>query len=100
MPFPGVDDGPALRAEQGYQSGHGRHDRLEAGDVVAKGVAEAAGLDEIALHVDDDQRHLAGREGEGKGLGVDGDHLCLRHRQCPAMARPIEVRSASAAGTT
>ncbi len=32
-----------------------RHDGLEQRDVVAEALAEAAGLDEVALHVDDDE---------------------------------------------
>ena len=43
-------------------------------DVVAQGRAEAAGLEEVALHVDDDQRRVGARKGEGRGQGGDGRH--------------------------
>ena len=40
-------------------------------DVVAKHFAEAAWLEKVALHVDDEQRAMVGRELEGVGLGGD-----------------------------
>ncbi len=72
--------GPALVAKQADQRRHGRDDRLEPRDIVAERVAEAALLDEVPLHVDHDERGLAGREGVGIGLGRDGDHGAARWR--------------------
>ena len=48
--------GQLVRAEQRDQPRRGGDDRLEPRDVVAEAVAEAALLDEVALHVDDDER--------------------------------------------
>ena len=74
MRLAGVDDGPTLLAEQGNQSRSGRDDGFEPGDIVAEAVAEAALFDEVALHIDDDQRGAGGVERVGIGLGGDGDH--------------------------
>ena len=41
----------------------------QLGNVVAEHFAEAAGLQKIALHVDDEQRAMLGREREGVGFG-------------------------------
>jgi hypothetical protein len=52
-------------------------------DVIAKRFAEAAGLQEIALHVDDDERSLRPIEINRAGLGYDdavGWIRCARHR--------------------
>ena len=73
--FHGVDHRQAGGAEPLDQPLHRRHDRRDAADVVAEAGAEAAGLGEVALHVDDDQRHGLRLEGEGEGLRVD-----LRHQ--------------------
>ncbi len=113
-------------------------DRLE---IVAERLAEAAGLEKVALHVDHDERGAGGIEAVRERLGGDFDHRCkliaprfpetlaagvskdvsapagasfetrrLQRRssgrgrsvgrelitQCPAMWRPIVVRSAPA----
>ena len=52
--------------------------RLQQGHVVAQRLAEAAGLDEVALHVDDHQRRRAGLEAEGEGLRAL-DHAATAH---------------------
>src|SRR4029079_10817524 len=54
-------------------------------------VTESARLDEVALHVDHDQRGALRIEGEIERLGGNGPD------QCPAMARPIAPTSADAA---
>jgi hypothetical protein len=41
-------------SKPGKQSGNGRNNRAKPRDVVAKAGPKPAGLDEIALHVDDD----------------------------------------------
>ena len=73
--FHGVDHRQAGGAKPLDQPLHRRHDRRDAADVVAEAGAEAAGLGEVALHVDDDQRHRFRLEGKGKGERVD-----LRHQ--------------------
>ena len=50
-------------AEQPDQPRRRRDDRLQPRHVVAERVAEAARLDEVALHVDDDERVRAGSSG-------------------------------------
>ena len=60
--LPGVDDQHPGRAGGGEQLLQRRDDGGQLGDVVAEGLAEAAGQQEVALHVDHDQRHLAGRQ--------------------------------------
>ena len=56
---------PAAR-KRVQQPAHVGHDRLQPGDVVAERFAEAAGLDEVALHVDDDQGEPC-RGGQAEG---------------------------------
>jgi hypothetical protein len=52
-----------------------RDDFSERGHIVAEGFAKAAGLDEITLHVDDDQRHaIPIGDFKIKRLSGDGDH--------------------------
>ena len=50
--------------------------------VVAEHFAEAARLEEVALHVDDEQRERRGIEREGIGFGREFDDL-TRHRRSP-----------------
>ena len=49
-------------------------DGLQVADVVAERLAEAARLDEVALHVDDHQRGGGGVERERVRLGGNGGH--------------------------
>ena len=76
----------------------GRRDAgRELRDVVAERGAEAARLEEVALHVDHHQRDARLRQFVGvRSGGGDGRHAALL--QCPAMARPIAVRSAAGGG--
>jgi hypothetical protein len=53
-----------------------RNDCLQRRDVVAESFAEPAGLDEIALHVDDEECRGSGIERELVGFGRNG---FLRH---------------------
>ena len=49
-----------------------RRDRgLEQADVVAERLAEAAGLEKVALHVDDEKRRALERDGKRLRLGGD-----------------------------
>ena len=66
------------RARGGEQRrGRARSAAREQRDVVAEHLAEAAGLEEIALHVDDDDRHP--REIDLDVLRLGGDQV--RHRR-------------------
>ena len=58
---------------------HRGDDGLQAKDIVAEARAEASGLGEIALHVDDDERDGPRIEPEGEGECRD-----LAHQRCPA----------------
>jgi len=95
MAFARVDDGQARLAKAFDQPARRRHYGGEAGDVVAEAGAEAARLDEVPLHVDDDERGARRVEREGEGRGRD-----VGHQACPAMCRPISATSAAAAGVS
>ena len=56
MPFARVNDQDAMAARGGEHRAAGRNRRLQARYVVAERGAEAAGFEEIALHIDDHQR--------------------------------------------
>src|SRR4051812_2952292 len=74
MTFAGVDDRQPGRAPRRHQ-GRQRLDRpTQLGHVVAEALAEAARQQEVALHVDDDQRRGVEVEGERTRLRVDGRH--------------------------
>ena len=69
--------------------------RLDRGaqqrDVVAEGLAEAARLQEVALHVDDDQGRAPGVDGDGVRLRVDDDlahAISLSTYWCPPPRTP------------
>ena len=89
MRLAGVDHRPALLTEQRDQCGRGGDDGLEASHIVAEGVAEAATLDKVSLHVDDDEGRVSRVERIGIGLRRNLDH------QCPAMCWPMVLRSVS-----
>ena len=71
-----VDDGEAGVTGRAQQRTQGRNDPAQLGDVVAERLAEAAGLEEIALHVDDDEGALGRIDGDRARLCVDsrGSH--------------------------
>ena len=80
MALAGVDDQYAVRARR-REHGAARPDRrLQPRHVVAERGAEAAGLEEIALHVDDDKRAMRKVDGKRRRLGgefhgvADGIH--------------------------
>ena len=70
MAFARVHDGQGLGAPCRQQFPVGLDDPAQLRDVVAEHLAEAARLEEIALHVDDEQR-AAFRE-NSKGYGSAG----------------------------
>ena len=80
--FARVDDHHAHAARRLEHAPARRDHRLQRRDVVAERLAEAAGLDEIALHVDDDQRRGRQIEREFVRFGL---HRSLSH---VASARP------------
>ena len=57
-----VHDRPARGFARPRAARRSARSRMQRRHVVAERGAEAAGLDEVALHVDDDERGLAGRE--------------------------------------
>ena len=63
--------GQPLRRNRPIRRGDGGHDGLQPRHVVAERRAEAAGLDEVALHVDDDQRRR-GRDRARRGRARRG----------------------------
>jgi hypothetical protein len=75
MALLGVEDGPLEAPKQGQKLMHHRHDPPERSHVVPERLAEAAGLDEVALHVDDDKPEVADGALEIVGLCGDGRHL-------------------------
>ena len=74
VPLAGVDDRQPRRAAGGQEGGERLDRAAQLGHVVAEALAEAAGQQEVALHVDHQQRGAARVEGEGAGLGVDSGH--------------------------
>jgi hypothetical protein len=85
--FARVDDANTVPSRPREQVAHGRDDRGQATHVVAERFAEAAALDEIALHVDHDQRRGRGLERVGVRPRRD-----LRHGRVRAPAPPRGVR--------
>ena len=98
------------------QLGYDRDDAFQARHVVAERIAEAAPLDEVALHVDDHERRRGRVEGVVPGLSANDEphvrrstqDLChsdavqggvvLRGKRRPArpLGPPYAVRNASA----
>src|SRR5262245_47347603 len=74
VPFAGMDDEKA-GAPRCLEDPRTRlHSGLETRDIVTERRPEAAGLQEVALHVDDDERHSAGVDGERLRLRRYGPH--------------------------
>jgi hypothetical protein len=67
----GVDHHQPRRPPGCQQALRGRDGAAQLTDIVAQCRAEAAGLQEIALHVDHQQRRRGGAQREGIGLGLD-----------------------------
>ena len=97
MPLPGVDHEETCRPGGGEHSSQRSDDGTQQADVVAERLAEPTGLDEVALHVDHDQRDPLGVEAERSGLGSDGERLRIDgHRAAPNVVASI---TASAVAT-
>ena len=60
-------------------------------DVVAEHFAEAAGLEKIPLHVDNQQRAMVGREREG--VGFSGEIYRLTHGSTPGVWEDVSQSS-------
>ena len=69
MPLAGMDDQHAQFASLAEDVLARPDGSLELGDVVAERLAEAARLEEVALHVDDDERTAVERDVECGGFG-------------------------------
>ncbi len=81
--FARVDDEHAGVARSCEHRTTGRDGALQERDVVAERLAEAAGLQKVALHVDDEQRRARPGELDCGGLGVN--KACdWRHRLGPS----------------
>ena len=92
----GVDHHDAGLAGGGDQRGQRRHHLEQLVDVVAEALAETAGQQEVALHVDDDQRGLACDERERRRLGGYVDAVAVM--RAPSMAVVDGVGAADGAG--
>jgi len=68
-----VDDRHAAGAREGEDGLQRLDDLQQHRDVVAQQRAEAAGVEEVALHVDDHERRRGGIHLEGVGGGRDRD---------------------------
>src|SRR5450830_515916 len=109
MRFARVHHQHAVFARQRQQFRYRRDDGRQRPHIIAEHAAEAAFLDEIALHVDHHQRRAAAVELIGIGNGVDGNHAVSSCALCPdvddvswcspwpAIQRPSSARSALAA---
>ena len=70
----GMDDENAGTPRGGQHIRAGPDRRLETRDIVAERRAEPARLQKIPLHIDDDERHPAGIDGERRRLRRYGPH--------------------------
>jgi hypothetical protein len=82
MAFAGVDHQHVSGAGGGEHGLAGGDGGGEERDVIAEAFPEAAGLQEIPLHVDDEER--AARRGEGEGVGFGRDDRCHGVSLCGA----------------
>ena len=77
MAFPSVHDHHSGATACVQDAAGGGDGGAQQGHIVAEGGAEAARLEKIALHVDNDERGGSGIEGEGIWFGVDLRHACF-----------------------
>ena len=105
MPLAGMDRRQARGAPGGQQPAVRLDRPTQLRDVVAEHLAEPAGLEEVALHVDDQQGAMPGRQLEGIGFGrelYDLAHMApprfekikspsvgSRHREMTALTFPM-----------
>ena len=88
--FAGVDDQQAVAARRIEHARHGATGALEQRHVVAERLAEPAGLEKVALHVDDEERGLRPVEVNRRGLG--GQTIAhKRHRSRPLFGGPPSI---------
>jgi hypothetical protein len=71
-----MDHRDAGRACGAQQSAERCYDLAHLRNIIAERIPEATGLQEVALHVDDDERALGRIHGDGRRLGIDsgGSH--------------------------
>ena len=74
MALHGVNHWQSGVAESGDQLCDRRDDCSQQRHVIAEALSEPSGLDEISLHVDDDQRCRCRIELEVEGFGGDYSH--------------------------
>ncbi len=89
VPLAGVDDQQSRLTGGGQDALQRRDDRRQLADIVAEGLTEPAGQQEVALHVDQQQGDLARWEAER--LGVSGDGDVLGHAAAPRAGNESEV---------
>ncbi len=73
MAFAGVHDLQAGLAPGGEQLAIGLDGAAKLRDVVAEHLAEPARLEEVALHIDDEQRTFGGHEFKRIRLGINAE---------------------------
>ena len=101
MAFAGMQDGQARLAPGGQQQAIRLDCLAQLGNIVAQHLAEAAGLEEVALHVEDEQRALLGDKGEGIRLRLDLDGTLFDHAgpssaaAMPPLGQPTFIRLAT-----
>jgi hypothetical protein len=74
-----MDHQQSVPAGSGKQRLARRHRARELPDIVAQGIAEAAGLQEVALHIDDNDGAVIGIDLHGCRVGFDGNHRKARY---------------------
>ena len=90
MALAGVHDQHAHRARRGQHRADRLHRARQLRDVVAERFAEAAGLHEVALHVDDDERGRRPIQIDRLRLGGDRATLdLLEFMPCDAPGRKL-----------
>jgi hypothetical protein len=75
MAFARVEDREPPRSERVEHAPRRRDRATKQAHVVAEHRAESAGLEEVALHVDDEQRRRGRLADELVGGGLDRDHV-------------------------
>ena len=71
MPFAGVDNAELSRTPSGQQPNIGFNRPPQLGNIVPQHLTESAGLEKVALHIDDKQRAIFRDEIKWIGLGRD-----------------------------
>jgi hypothetical protein len=78
-----MDDRPTLAPEKPDQLLDCRNNGFETRDVIPEGLTKPSRLDEVALHVDDNESRAPGIEGEIVGLGFHRNHGSMPRHVLP-----------------